>query len=192
MSSIIDELTRRLGGSAMTQLGNQLGTDPATATRAVGAALPALLGALARNAATDDGASALSAAVARDHDGSILDNVPAALANPQTTDGAGILGHVFGAQRDSVAAGVGQSSGLDPSKAVALLTMLAPLVMGALGRAQRSGNLDPGGLASEVGQAHTQVVQGKGLGGLLGALDRNRDGSVVDDIAGMAGKLFNQ
>ena len=40
---------------------------------------------------------------------------------------------------------------LDPSKAGLLLSMLAPLVMGALGKAQREKGLDTGGLAGMLG-----------------------------------------
>jgi hypothetical protein len=37
--------------------------------------------------------------------------------------------------------------------------MLAPLVMGALGKAQRDGKLDPGGLAGMLGAEHQQAAE---------------------------------
>jgi hypothetical protein len=193
MSSITEDLLQHLSGSALTQVENQLGTDRATASKAVGVAIPVILAALAKNASNSGGASSLSDALGRDHDGSILNDVPAALTHFQTGAGAGILKHVLGDTHPTVAAGVGQASGLDTGKATALLTMLAPLVMGALGRAQRSGNLDAGGLAAMLGQERAQVeTNAPALGGLMGMLDRNKDGSVVDDIAGYAGKIFGR
>lgn len=194
MSSITEDLLQQLSGSALTQVGNQLGTDRATASKAVGVALPVILAALAKNASNSGGATSLATALGRDHDGSILNDVPGALTNFQTGAGAGILKHVLGGNHETVAAGVGQASGLDTGKATALLTMLAPLVMGALGRAQRSGNLDSGGLAAMLGQERAQSAANApaALGGLMGMLDRNKDGSVVDDIAGYAGKILGR
>jgi hypothetical protein len=85
---------------------------------------------------------------------------------------------------------VAKASGLDPAKAGALLTMLAPVLMGALGKAQRSGGLDAGGLASMLGEEKQRMSPA--AGGLLALLDRDGDGSVVDDVLGMAGKLFGK
>jgi len=101
---------------------------------------------------------------------------------------------VFGNKQNAVASTLGQASGLDASKASALLAMLAPIVMGALGNAKRSGSLDAGGLASMLGQEHQTVSANlpSGLGSLLGMLDANHDGSVADDVMGMASKFLRQ
>lgn len=189
MASILEQLSQRLGGTAMSQVGQQLGTDPTTASKAIGVALPVILAALARNSATDDGAGSLASALGRDHDGSILNDVPGALANFQTGAGAGILRHVLGGNQETVTASVGQAAGLDTSKAGALLTMLAPLVMGALGSAQRSKNLDPAGLAALLSQEKAQAAP---TGILGGQLDANKDGSVMDDLTGIAGKILGR
>jgi len=191
MASIIDDLMNRLAGAGLSQVSRELGTDTATTANAVTSALPVLLSALARNARSDDGAASLAAALQRDHDGSILNDVPAAVSQYQSGDGASILQHIFKGQSNAVATGLGQASGLQPDKATALLTMLAPLVMGALGMAQRTENLDATGVASILGQEHASLPPTTaGLGGMLGLLDANRDGSVVDDIGGLASQIF--
>jgi hypothetical protein len=71
------------------------------------------------------------------------------------------------------------------------LSMLAPLVMGALGKAQREGKLDPGALAGMLGAERQKASDAApGVMGMLGRfLDRDGDGSVMDDIGGMLGKL---
>lgn len=191
MSGLLDGLLGQLGGPAVTQLSKQLGADDATSKNAIAAALPVLMGALAKNAANPDGAAALATALQKKHDGSILDDVAGALGNAQTgATGSRILEHVLGGKQSAVADGVAKASGLDPAKAGALLSMLAPIVMGALGKAQRSGGLDAGGLATMLGQESQRL--GPAAGGLLSLLDRDGDGSVVDDVLGMAGKFLGK
>jgi hypothetical protein len=190
--SLLDMLQERLGNdSAIKQIGAQLGTDPGTTQTAIAAALPMIVGALARNAQDPQQAGALSNALAKDHDGSILDNITTHLSQDRQTDGDNILGHVLGANRGSVATGLGHVAGLDAGKASLLLSMLAPLVMGALGRAQRERGLDPGGLAGMLGNERQRAADAApGVMGMLGKfLDRDGDGSVLDDIGGMLGKL---
>jgi hypothetical protein len=185
-------LQDRLGNeSAIKQIGAQLGTDPSTTQSAIAAALPMLVGALARNAQNPEQAGALNQALAKDHDGSILDNITSHLGQAQQSDGDGILNHVLGAKRAPVATGLGQVTGLDAGKAGLLLSMLAPLVMGALGKVQRERGLDPGGLAGMLGSEGQRAADAApGVMGMLGKfLDRDGDGSVLDDLGGMLGRL---
>ena len=190
--SLLDMLQEKLGNeSAVKQIGAQLGTDPGITQSAIAAALPMIVGALARNAQSPDQAGALSNALAKDHDGSILDDVTAHLGQPQQTDGDNILSHVLGSKRGSVATGLGQVAGLDAGKAGLLLSMLAPLVMGALGKAQRERGLDPGGLAGMLGGEQQRATDAApGVMGMLGKfLDRDGDGSVLDDIGGLLNRF---
>ena len=61
--------------------------------------MSAILGAMANNASKPGGADSLLGALQKDHDGSILDNLGGFLGQPNTDDGNGILGHVFGNSR---------------------------------------------------------------------------------------------
>lgn len=194
MASLLGSLMQQMGGDTMRQLSDQLGTDQATTASAVSAALPALVAALARNAQTPQGAGALATALEKDHDGSILQNLPAMLGSGGVSGGAGILKHVFGGKQDVVAQGVGTTTGLETSKAKQLLAMLAPIVMGMLGSAKRSGGLDAGGLAAMLGQERASMNQQSGgaLGSLMQMIDRDGDGSVVDDVGGMLGKMMGR
>lgn len=91
------------------------------------------------------------------------------------------------------AAGLSQATGLDMGKAAQLLMMLAPLIMGALGRQTRQRGLDAGGMADILrsSQAQAQAQAPAGLGGILGGLlDQDHDGNVMDDVGGLLGGLF--
>ena len=224
MSSLLDMLTAQLGGQTVTQMSQRVGADPASTQKALTAALPVLLGGLARNAnRSPEDAQGLAQALERDHDGSVLDSLSSLLgggeggglgsligmaggilgggrpAPPQKAlDGDGILGHILGPKRGAVEQGVARASGLDTAKAGQLLAMLAPVVMGALGKAKRQKNLDAGGLAALLNQERASVERatpGMKQGGLLGLLDMDGDGDVADDVAklgGMLGKLFGK
>ena len=90
-----------------------------------------------------------------------------------------------------VEAGISKSTGLNTASVGRLLTMLAPLVMGALGRVRQQQGLDAGGLSNILQQEASGIGrQGSGVEGLLSLLDTDDDGSVVDDIGGMLGKLM--
>ncbi len=189
MPSIMDLLSQQLGNNAISDLSRQLGTDKAHTEKAMTAALPVLMGALARNASKPEGAEALSRALDRDHDGSVLDNLSGFLNQPDEKAGNGILKHVLGAKRAPVEAGVSKASGLDANSVAKMMTMLAPLVMGTLGRAKRQQGLDTNALAQALGSERQQIEQrSPGLGGLASLLDADGDGQVLDDVLGKAGK----
>lgn len=192
MSSVFELLTQQIADGGLSKIQQQLGTDEATTAKAVPAALGTLMSALAKNSASSGGAEALLGALTRDHDGGILDNLTDHLSRPNETVGNGILKHVLGNKQNSVQAGLGQSVGLDAGSSAKLLAMLAPLVMGALGKAQRSGGLDAGAVASMLGQ-EKEIVAKKlpaDLGMLGSLLDQDGDGSIADDVAKLGGGLL--
>lgn len=185
--SLLDMMMSQLGGQS-AELSRQLGADQDQTRTAMAAAVPLLMGALTRNASEPDGAASLLSALSRDHDGSILDNLGGALAAPDTAAGDGILGHVLGSRRTAVEAGVSQSSGMEPKAVSRMLTMLAPVIMGAVGRTQRQQNLDAGGLAAMLGSERDQALAAAPDLGMLGnLLDSDNDGQIVDDL-GKLGK----
>jgi hypothetical protein len=188
MSSLLDLLSDHVQSGGLSQIADQLGTDQATARKAVPAALGTLMSALGKNASQGEGAQELFGALSSDHDGSVLDDLTGALANHEGLSGAGILKHVLGGKRQSVESGLGQALSLDAGSAGKLLTMLAPLVMGALGKAQRQGGLDAGGVADLLKQERQQVSKRlSGFGLVSDLLDKDGDGQIADDVMGMVG-----
>ncbi len=194
MSGILDMLSGTIGNDTVSEIGDQLGLDQSTAGNLVGTALPLLVSALAKNASSPKGAESLLNALNKDHDGSILDNIGGLLGGQVDANGAGILGHIFGNQQQQIQQGLGKTAGVDASTVGSLLQILAPVVMGALGKQTAQQNLDAGGLAGMLQGAAKSASQSSPdvLGSLLGMLDTNRDGSVVDDVVGMLGKLFKK
>ena len=192
--ALLDMLHQRLGGDAVHRISNRIGADPGTTGNAIDAALPLLLSALARNVGDTNQAQSLARAVSDDHDGSILDDVPGFVGRASEKPGAGILRHVLGGRQQAVQQGLSQATGLDAGKAGTLLTMLAPLVMGAIGRTKRENSLDAGGISTLLTseQEHLKQSAPGVMGALSRFLDQDNDGSVMDDVSGLLEKAFRR
>lgn len=191
MNLITQMITQKVGGAAAGMLAQRLGISESTAQTAVQLAVPVIVAALARNASQPQGAQDLHQAVASDHDGSILDQVTSYIGNPQAANGSGILSHVLGGERPAVENNLAQATGMDQNSAGNLLEMVAPLVMGAVGREQQQNGLDPNGLSQFLAQQQQAQPADPGLmGSISSMLDSNRDGSVTDDLSRIAGNFF--
>lgn len=193
MAQVMDLLGDTLDAGAVAQIGRQIGADPQTAQAAISAAIPMILAGLAKNAADPTGADALSGALERDHDGSLLDDLTGFVGGGAAPSiGGAILGHVFGRRRGTMESTLGQSTGLDGASAARLLAILAPIVMAALGKTRSQGGLDGGGLTDLLGgeRAGMQQASPDGFGMLTSILDSDGDGSIADDVARMGGGLL--
>ena len=186
-----DLLNQTIGSGEIEQMSRVIDADPQQTSSAVSAALPLILGGLSRNAASGDGVSSLLGALDRDHDGSVLDDVMGHLGQGGNVQGDGILSHVFGNGRSVVEQGVSRASGLDMSKVAQLLPLLAPIVMGVLGRARQNNQIDEGSLPGVLNESQQSLGGSAGLMGTLSEmLDQNNDGSVVDDLGGLLGGML--
>ena len=183
MANLANEVLSNLDDAHIQQIAQQLGVDPAQAESAIQQAMPLLLGGLARNASTDEGAGALHSALG-DHAGndiagilgSVLGGGSAGGSSGAASGGMAILGHIFGNRQDQASQGLGQASGLGSANAGQLLAILAPVVMGALGNMSQRQGMNASGLGSVLGQEQQRIGQ-SGAGGLLGAVfDQDGDG----------------
>ncbi len=90
--------------------------------------------------------------------------------------GNAMLGELTGSKESSksLASNIGESLGIDSSSISKLLPMVAPLVMGML-------NKKTGGNVNDTNSLTSMIT---------GFIDQDGDGSVVDDLMGMAKKFF--
>lgn len=209
MFSLQDLLGQQQGSAAVEQISQQVGADSSMVNTAIQAALPAILGGLANNAATPDGAESLNTALEQDHsDGSVLGNL-GGLSDmifgggqqappPRQADAGGILGHILGGSQGAVAQDVSQKSGLDMGTVAQILMFLAPIVMSYLGQKKQQENVGADGLGGLLGgilggaaQPAQQPSSGNAMMDMASSmLDSDRDGSALDDIASMAFKYM--
>lgn len=177
-------------GAAVQQLAAQFGLPPAQAEAAMSALLPMVAAGVQREVSTSEGEAGLAAALATGQHESYIDQ-PAVLGNPATTlDGNAILAHTFGNKDVSrqVAAGAARKTGIDPAVLQKMLPVVAAIVMGILAKQSKKGGAGAGSVGGAGTSPGASPASNAGLRGVLGSLlDRNRDGSVVDDLAGMMG-----
>jgi hypothetical protein len=183
---LIDSLTSQTGGADRQQTGT-----------AASLVMQTLMNAVAKNAQTPDGAAALSGALEKDHDGGILGNVMdlvtggGQVANSRSADGFGILSHLLGDNMTNVVEMVSKGSGVNRSGSMNMLMKLAPVVLGVLGQQKKQQNMNPNSLMDFLSTSQKQVTQQNPNNNLITKiLDRDGDGSAMDEIAGMGMKML--
>ncbi|NLI71748.1 MAG: DUF937 domain-containing protein [Bacteroidales bacterium] len=195
--NLTDLLSSSIGQTIVKNVSGQFGLDENQASSAVNVAIPVILAGLNKNAQTPDGAESLNNALESKHDGSLLDNIGSVLGGGNITDllqdGGGILGHVFGNDVPKVESGVAQKTGISSDKIGPIIKMLAPVVMAYLGKEKTTNNVSAGGLGDLLGtMLGGGASQKRSRGGLLdmvtGFLDKDKDGSAIDDILDMLKK----
>lgn len=192
MAGLLDLLNSDLGKQMISGVSNETRQSEDKTAAIVSMALPLLMGAMKRNTSSPDGAAGLMNALNNKHDGSILDNLGGLFGGGVNEDvkidGLGILGHVLGGSQDNVVGAISKKSGVDSNTVMQILTVLAPIVLGYLGKQKRQQNVKSqsgleGLLGGMLGGGRRQQKKQQSLIETL--LDGNNDGSVVDDIAGM-------
>jgi hypothetical protein len=171
--NLMDVLLQANQGQSINSLSQQFGLDTKQTQNILGQLLPVLAAGLQKNTAQQGGLESLLGALANGGHQKYLDN-PALLGAAATVaDGNGILGHILGSKdvSRSVAAQVSAKTGVSDDLIKKMLPVVATLAMGALAK---------------------QSAGGKQQQGLLSLLDRNNDGSIIDDVAGMIGNFFRK
>ena len=171
--NLMEMLLNGQGQQSAMQAGQQVGLNSSQTKMAMAALLPALSGAMKRNAQSPGGLEALMGAVQRGGHDRYLDN-PMAMTEPTTVqDGNAILGHLFGSKDMSraVAARASEQTGLDTGILKKLLPLAATMVMGSLGKQSRQ----PGMQDMLMGLAAQQLMGGSrqtggGLGNMIGGI----------------------
>jgi len=130
MSGLIDNILGHLDNNQIGAIANQLGTDPATAQAAIEQALPLIVGGMAKNASTPEGADALHNALSNHAGGNVGDILGSMLGGSAGQAGGGGLGSILG----SVLGGGQQGGG-----------GLGSILGSVLGGGQQAGGgIDPG------------------------------------------------
>ena len=187
MQSLLETLQQQLSPDLLRSLGERVGMDEETTQRAVASALPMILAGLNRNAQSPDGAQQLQQVLEQDHDGSILGQMGDFFSRGDTREGQSIVGHIFGESQPAVEQGVSNILGLGKGSSALLLALLAPVVMGMIGKKQREESLGADGLTGML-EKNTQYAHQQApdlMSSLTRVLDSNNDGSVVDDLLRM-------
>lgn len=171
MASLIDQILSEHGGDIAGQLSTKLGVPADKAAAVLPAVAPMILGGLQRQG-QEGGAERVEHIVDKYGDDSILDDLGGFLSQKADEEDepdpglGGLLGD-SGVQASNL---IGNQLGIDKGTASKIIPMLAPIVLGYL---MKNKNQAGGG------------AEGQGL--IMGMIDQDGDGSILDDVAGMLG-----
>lgn len=166
MPGFLDEFMKSYGPEVSKQLAGQLGIKNNVAQQIIPQVVPMILGGLKRQMEQQGGAPRVDHILNKYGSPSVLDNISGLLtqkakdSNPDPKLG-GLLGD-SGIQATQL---LSEKFGLNLSTAMKIIPMLTPLILGALTKKRDTG--------------------GAGSSGITALLDRDGDGSILDDVAGM-------
>ncbi len=211
MSGLIDNIIGQLGPGQIEAIANRLGTDPQTTQAAIEQALPLIVGGMANNASTPDGAGALHNAL-QGHAGTeisdVLNNVLGGGSAGAGGGLGGLLGGLLGGQQGggglgsvigSVLGGGQQSGGLNAGVGGAILGHIfgnkADAANQGLGQTTGLGTESAGQLMAILApivmsvlanQTRGQGLSPGGLGSVLG-----QQAQATQQQGGVTGGLLN-
>ncbi|MDT8346486.1 MAG: DUF937 domain-containing protein [Flavobacteriaceae bacterium] len=190
MSGILDLLNSDLGKQLISGASSEANTSPNQTAGILQAAIPLLGAAMQKNAQQPQAAEGLLNALKdKRHDGSLLDNLGGyfggGVDESAKMDGAKILGHLLGNKQSTVEHAISQKTGVSSSSIAQILKVAAPVLMAYMGKQARQNNVSStNGLEGVLGSLFGDSSKNTSL--LTALLDSNGDGSIIDDIAGMA------
>ncbi|WP_313501979.1 DUF937 domain-containing protein [Kaistella carnis] len=193
--SLIDLITGNAGNQVASEAENKFGISKNQVIALLAVAAPLVISYLKKKSQENsEEADALNNALDKDHDGSILNHPSQAAARQQ--EGGSILDHIFGGQKATVENQLSQNTGISMDKIGPIMAMLAPLIMGYIGKQkQSSGVTSGGGLGDLLGgilggaQSQAQAEPSNPLNDILGSVlgggsQANAGSNPLNDILG--------
>ncbi len=174
---IIDILMNSGNGDLLKQIGKQAGTNEQGSRDLLSTLGSAMLGQVkGRVESGSHDSKGLEGLINNSKYADMLGNPSSHYNDRKMQDnGNDLLGYITGSREGSreVASQVSKKTGVSSSIIKSLLPMIAPMIIGSLGKGLMGGG-----------------NQKSASSGLLGMLDFDHDGSVIDDVAGMAMKYL--
>lgn len=172
--NLVSLVTQFLTPDVIARIASTLGLESTTVQKAISGSIPAILAGLAGVAVKPEGAQQLSGAVAQQSP-TVLDNLTSVIGGAGqrafADGGSSMLSKLLGGgTMNALTGAIGEFAGVSKTATGSLLGMLGPVVLGALGRQQRSAGLDASGLASLLASQKDQIAAAipSGLANQLG------------------------
>src|SRR5690606_26567496 len=201
--NITDLITGGIGSKAINLVAKTLNIDESKAKWVVAAAVPLMIAALNYNSKkSKEKEKGINQALEK-HNGGIFDQIGNLFGNGPSEDDNKIVNHMFGKNTEVVKDNLATKTGLSADKIGGALAILAPIVMGYLGK-QKQQESSGGGIGDLLGN----VLGGgqsnpSGGGGMLGSIigsvlgggsnkAQSTSSGDLEGLADLAGEFFNQ
>ena len=185
--SILETILGSQNGAAVQELSRNFGIGEEQAGSAVSQLLPVLMQGMKKNVSSPGGLESLLGALGSGSHQRYLDNPAEAVQASGVREGNGILGHLLGSKDVSrqVASAASERAGVDTGIMKQMLPMVATMLMGSLSKQSANSGL----LGQLSGGGQPQASSGA-MGLVSKFLDADGDGSMADDLLGMASKFL--
>ena len=182
--NLLGMLLESQGSPALKQLAKGFGLNEGDTRNVLAEMVPALSRGMQNNLSRQNGLEDLLGALGRGNHQHYIDKPETLADKGATLEGNAILGHLLGGKDVSrrVAKHTAGKTGMDESLLKKMLPVIATMVMGAVSKQAGAQNM-LGGMTSSA-----EVPGNPGL--LTQFLDADKDGSIIDDVLGIAGKLM--
>jgi outer membrane protein OmpA-like peptidoglycan-associated protein len=172
---IIELVRRQLTPEVATRLGLFTGETPSVTDKALASSVPTILAGMLHSASSPGGVDRLVGLLGQSqHDGRILSNLPGVLDGDGLSglirSGSSVVGSLFGPRQDAITTVIANASGARQSSAAALLGVVAPVVLGAIGRQLGSSGGVTGSSLVELLQSQRNAIVSSAPRGLASAL----------------------
>jgi OOP family OmpA-OmpF porin len=154
--NLFGELKELLLGEVANKAANLLGEKEDKVKTAIEGLIPTFVGGLMKRASNEAGATTLMNVVKKgNHDGSIIEQLGDIVNNKDSfakivEKGNGLVSMLLPDKKSSIATMISQFAGVRNSSATSLLSIVAPIVVGKLGKMVTTQNLDKAGLANTL------------------------------------------
>lgn len=191
--SLIDLLTGNTGNQVAEQAESKFGISKNQIIALLAVSAPLVISYLRNKSQDANEAESLNNALDKDHNGSILDDT--SQIESRQNEGGSILSHIFGGEKSNVENQLSQNTGISIDKIGPILAMLAPVIMGYIGKEKQQNNVGAGGLGDLLGgilggaQNQAQQQQSSPLNDILGSVlgggnQQQSSGNPLNDILG--------
>lgn len=166
---------------SINEIANQFGLDARQVEDVINNSLPKISEAINQNTASQEGLKSFWNAL-NDHQNDDVEGMISDVNNVDTNDGDKILAHIFGEKKDAYVDEISQKQGISASNVGGIMKILAPILMGMLGKQTTNKSKTDSGfgniLDSFLGSGSSVTKMAKSF------LDKNNDGNILDDIFG--------
>lgn len=181
MVNILELVKGQLGSAAIGKVAEMLGEGSDKTSSALDAAIPSILGGIIGKGSSKEGASGIMDFLTEKKiDGGMFDNVMGLLGDGGKTKtlmnlGSMALPFILGGKKAGFMNLISKVTGFGSGASGSLMSLVAPMVLGMIGKQVKKGGLNAGGLMDLLsGQKdHVAKAMPAGMGDLLGFANSN-------------------
>ena len=161
--NLLDLVKGQLNETVIGKASQLIGAKHSETSSAINTILPALMGAVVNKGSDKGGAGALLNMInSGNHDGSMFSNLAGLLGDKNATNGLmgtgkSLVSSLLGNKQNAILDLVTNATSLGRNSSSSLMSLLAPMVMGMIGKQVKSNGLDAGGLMKLLGSQRSIV-----------------------------------